>query len=65
MLLFLNSLRQTVFHALDTGNLVRALQEERAAVLLNTFLPEPGTNDGKTTKAHGKIRAGKTGKEKG
>ena len=42
-----NSLRDTVFHALDTGNLVRALQEERASVLLNTFLLEPENEDAK------------------
>ena len=64
MLLFLNSLRQTVIHALDTGNLVRALQEERAAVLLNTLLLEPGINDINTTIAPQNSKTEKTEKEK-
>ena len=41
------SLRDTVFHALDCGNLVRALQEERASVLLNTFLLDSENRDSK------------------
>ena len=32
---------------MDTGNLVRALQEERASVLLNTFLLESEDKDDK------------------
>jgi hypothetical protein len=48
-------LRDTVFHALDAGNLVRALQEERAAVLLNTFLLEPDNTETNKTKNTMKI----------
>ena len=64
MALFFNSLRQTVVHALDTGNLARALQEERAAILLNTFLLNLSFNDSKTTRSEETSMAGKAGKEK-
>ena len=47
VLITFQSLRDTVFHALDTGNLIRALQEERASVLLNTFLLESETGESK------------------
>ena len=45
--MILISLRDSVFHALDCGNLVRALQEERASVLLNTFLLDSENKDSK------------------
>ena len=47
----LYSLRDKYRNALDTKRLVRALQQERAAVLLNTFLLEPGPDDLKKTMA--------------